>query len=231
MTSDTDPKRDSSQHHTRPALDRNAPDNTVQTAMALGCFWSPDARFGSVEGVVRTCVGYAGGTSASPTYDTLDDHIETVRIEYDPKQLTYADLLDLFWAAHNPTRAPFKRQYQSTLFPSSPDQEQKARASAAAKSKELDDRLTTEIIEDAAFYRAEAYHQKHSLRQHPSLLKAVQSLYPNEKSFMDAPSTALINGYLGGYRSPAHLNEDCLRLGLRPEMERALRTIVNRRHE
>lgn len=215
----------------RPPLDRAAPSDLAGADFALGCFWGPDALFGAVDGVVRTCVGYAGGTTDAPTYDALGDHIETVRVAYDPDQCAYAELLERFWAAHDPTRAPFKRQYQSALFPRTPEQREQARASRAAQAERPDDPLTTEIIEDAPFYRAEAYHQKHKLRRHPTLLEAVRAPYPDETAFADAPAAALVNGYVGGHRSPKRLDADVPRLALPTDAAEALRVLAERRHD
>lgn len=226
----TPPVPDPAPTPVRPPMDRNAPDDLVPAAFALGCFWGPDALFGALDGVVRTCVGYAGGTTADPTYDALGDHIETVRIEYDPSRMDYSTLLDHFWAAHDPTRAPFKRQYQSCLFPRTDAQAEQTRTSAAAMAEQLDASLSTEIIADAPFYRAEAYHQKHKLRRHPDLMQPVRALYPDEEAFADAPATALINGYVGGHRAPRRLADDRSRLGLPTEAVEALHTIAERRH-
>ncbi len=215
---------------TRPPIDRNASDSPVRTAFALGCFWGPDALFGALDGVVRTCVGYAGGTTSEPTYDAIGDHIETVRVEYDPAQIDYSTLLEYFWAAHDPTRAPFKRQYQSALFPRTDEQKEQARASLAAVADRLGASLATDVIADAPFYRAEAYHQKHKLRRHPDVMRPVRALYPDDKAFADAPATALINGYVGGHRDPSHLEDDHSRLGLPSEAAEALQAIAERRN-
>lgn len=214
----------------KPPLDRSVSAELMPAAFALGCFWGPDAQFGAIEGVVRTRVGYAGGATEAPTYDDLGDHIETLRVEYDPSRVSYADLLLLFWARHDPTRPPFKRQYQPALFPCTPAQEEQARASRAARTDELETELATELIVDPPFYRAEAYHQKHALRRHPALLHAVQAPYPDEQTFTDAPAAALVNGYVGGARAPRHLDNDLPQLNLPPDAAETLRTLVARRH-
>ena len=214
----------------RPPLDRAAPTDVATAAFALGCFWGPDARFGAVDGVVRTCVGYAGGTTAAPTYDAIGDHIEAVWVEYDPTQVDYTDLLLLFWASHDPTRAPFKRQYQPALFPQTPSQAEQARASKTAREHE-EAALTTEVIEDASFHRAEPYHQNYKLRHHAVLCDAVRQMYPTEEAFIDAPSATLVNGYVGGHRAPRHLDDDLPELSLPTEVAQTLRTIVARRHD
>lgn len=211
-------------------MDRTAPTSTARTVVALGCFWRPDALFGAVEGVIRTCVGYAGGTTANPTYDALDDHIETVQVEYDPDQIDYTALLEHFWSAHDPTRAPFKRQYQSALLLRTEAQMKEARVSMAAVADRLDAPLTTEVIPDATFYRAEAYHQKHNLRRYSPLMKAFRAFYPGDEALADSPAAALVNGYAGGHRAPSHLVDDWPRLGLPAETADALQALVERRH-
>jgi peptide-methionine (S)-S-oxide reductase len=214
-----------------PPIDQATPTDTAEAAFGLGCFWGPDALFGAMDGVVRTCVGYAGGTMPEPTYGDLGDHIETVWVEYDPATLAYADLLDAFWAAHDPTRAPFKHQYQTALFPHTDEQTELARASVAATAEQLEASLATDVIDDASFYRAEAYHQKHKLRRHPELFEALRSHYPSDETFADAPAAALLNGYVGGRRAPRHLADDLPRLGLSAKANDQLRNLVEQKHK
>ncbi len=213
-----------------PPMDRQAPSDTVYAAFALGCFWGPDALFGALDGVVRTCVGYAGGTTETPTYADIGDHIETVRVEFDPDQMGYADLLHHFWENHDPRRAPFKRQYQSALFPRTDEQAEQARASKAKLEDRYDGGVSTEVIPDATFSRAEAYHQKYKLRRREPLMRAFSKMYPEEEAFADSPAAALVNGYVGGHRSPDRLEDDLPRLGLPSETADELRRIVKKRH-
>ena len=86
-----------------PPIDAAAPSNIETATFALGCFWSPDARFGVVPGVVRTRVGYAGGNTQNPSYHDLGGHTESIQIDYDPTQTSYKTMLELFWANHTPT--------------------------------------------------------------------------------------------------------------------------------
>jgi peptide-methionine (S)-S-oxide reductase len=153
-----------------------------------------------------------------------------VRVAYDPDRCTYDDLLGVFWGAHDPTRAPFKRQYQPALFPFTEAQAERARAARDAVAARHDDAITTEIIAEPAFYRAELYHQKHSLRHYDVLMDPLRTLYPADDAFVDSPAVALINGYVGGHRDPARLADDRSRLGLPDEMFDALRTIAERRY-
>lgn len=213
-----------------PPMDREAPTDLVRTAFALGCFWGPDSRFGALDGVVRTCVGYAGGTTPSPTYENMGDHIETVRLAYDPNQIAYTDLLDHFWAYHDPTRAPFKRQYQPALFPYTDQQTEEARASKADVAAGLDTPISTELIPDPSFTRAEAYHQKYKLRRQTALLRAFRAMYSDEQAFTDSPAAALVNGYVGGHRSAARLEDDIPHLGLPSDAVDELRAVAEQRH-
>ena len=213
-----------------PPMDRQAPTDLAHAAFALGCFWGPDALFGAQAGVVRTTVGYAGGGTPNPTYEDIGDHIETVRVAYDPAHISYPDLLDLFWSAHDPTRAPLKRQYQSALFPTTPEQLEQARASRDDIADGHNGALSTEIIEDAAFTRAEPYHQKHKLRRHSAVFDPLRAVYPEAQALADSPAAALANGYVGGHRAPVRLDDDAPRLGLPTGATDALRTIAEGRH-
>lgn len=214
-----------------PPMDRAAPSDLSSAAFGMGCFWGPDALFGALDGVVRTCVGYAGGTTETPTYQAIGDHIETVRVAFDPEQIAYDDLLRYFWTGHNPTRAPFKRQYQPALFPTTDAQAERARATRQGVANRHDGALTTEIIEAPSFYRAEPYHQKHALRHYDALMAPFEALYPNADTFVDSPAAALVNGYAAGHRDPDRLTDDRERLGLPTSVLDRLRTVAEQRYD
>lgn len=213
-----------------PPMDRAAPTDLPYAAFGMGCFWGPDALFGALDGVVRTCVGYAGGTTDAPTYKAIGDHIETVRVAFDPDRISYDDLLRRFWTAHAPTRAPFKRQYQPALFPTTDAQAERARSTREAVADRHDGALTTEIIEGASFYRAEPYHQKHTLRHDSTLMAPFKALYPDPDACTDSAAAALANGYAAGHRDPARLTEDRSRLGLPAAVLDRLRTVAEQRY-
>jgi peptide methionine sulfoxide reductase msrA/msrB len=93
-------------------IDQNMEDISTETAIfALGCFWGPDASFGALEGVVRTRVGYAGGTTENPSYKIIGDHTETIEIDYDPNIISYQELVEIFFDSHNPYTNSYSRQY------------------------------------------------------------------------------------------------------------------------
>ena len=137
---------------------------------AAGCFWGVEAAFRQLPGVTGTSVGYAGGETENPTYqDVCTDttgHAEVVRVEFDPEHVSYEQLLDVFWKAHNPTTLNRQgpdvgSQYRSAIFVHSPEQEQQARASLERAQSRFDRPIVTEITAAGPFYRAEEYHQQY----------------------------------------------------------------------
>jgi peptide methionine sulfoxide reductase msrA/msrB len=137
-----------------------------------GCFWGVEAEFEKVKGVTNTRVGYSGGVAKDPTYEDVcshtTGHAEVVEVEYDPAQLDFAALLDVFWEMHDPTTGHRQgpdvgSQYRSAIYFTSPEQEATARESAAQleKSGKLTRPITTEILLATPYYNAEEYHQKY----------------------------------------------------------------------
>jgi peptide methionine sulfoxide reductase msrA/msrB len=145
----------------------------LQTAtFGAGCFWGVEAAFRKIGGVKKTAVGYAGGTLDNPTYKAVcngdSGHAEVVQVEYDPAQVSYEQLLEVFWKKHNPTtrnRQGFDTgsQYRSAIFFHTPEQQAEAVAAKAAleKSGQWKAPIVTEISPASTFYRAEEYHQQY----------------------------------------------------------------------
>lgn len=127
---------------------------------ALGCFWGPDVYFSKLPGVLKTTVGYSGGEKENPTYEALDDHTETVEIEYDPETVSYEELLHHFWNQHDPT-AKQKTQYQSIIFYHDAEQRKAVEESKRREAERRGKDVVTEIRPAGKFYRAEEYHQKY----------------------------------------------------------------------
>ncbi|MFP3879739.1 MAG: peptide-methionine (S)-S-oxide reductase MsrA [Dehalococcoidia bacterium] len=190
-----------------PPIDGSAPAYTETATFALGCFWAPDSRFGSLDGVVRTRVGYAGGTLENPTYHNLGDHTETIEIDYDPAQVSYEQLLEVYWDSHNPTTQPWSRQYMSIIFYHNSEQFTLATESKQREEASLGRRVYTEIIPFSEFYVAEDYHQKYHLQQVPELMEELTVIYPNFADFRDSTAVARINGYIGGHVTFEELQE------------------------
>jgi peptide-methionine (S)-S-oxide reductase len=145
----------------------------VETAMfAAGCFWGVEDVFMQVKGVVSTTVGYSGGTMVNPTYkDVCTDktgHAEVVLVEFDPREITFKELLDVLWDSHDPTTVNRQgpdvgTQYRSAVFYFTPQQKTVAEASKEQLQKTYPGgaKVVTEITKAGPFYKAEEYHQKY----------------------------------------------------------------------
>jgi len=136
---------------------------TIAT-FGAGCFWGVEAAFRGLPGVIDTRVGYAGGTTRNPTYEDVctgsTGHTEVVEVSYDPEQIPYEKLLDVFWSAHDAT-APHKAQYRSVIFYHTPEQQQSAEQAKQrlTESKATSRPIVTDILPAPTFYPAEEYHQ------------------------------------------------------------------------
>lgn len=147
----------------------------METAMfGMGCFWGAERAFWLTEGVYNTAVGYAGGYTPNPTYEEvcsgLTGHNEVVRVVYNPKVVSYEQLLKVFWESHNPTQGMRQgndvgTQYRSAVYVYNREQRRLAEAALASYQRALHaagrGSITTEIVDAPEFYFAEAYHQQY----------------------------------------------------------------------
>jgi peptide-methionine (S)-S-oxide reductase len=150
------------------------PEGSEIAEFALGCFWGEEKTFWKTKGVISTAVGYEGGYTPNPTYEEVcsgrTGHAEAVRVVFDPKVVSYSDLLKVFWESHDPTQGmrqgnDIGSQYRSAIFWRSPEQKAAAEASLAAYQRQLTQAgygtITTEIVKAPEFYFAEGYHQQY----------------------------------------------------------------------
>lgn len=137
---------------------------------AAGCFWGVEAAFRQIKGVKSTRVGYNGGQMENPTYEDVctdeTGHAEAVEVTFDPKQVSYEKLLDVFWNNHNPTQGNQQgpdvgTQYRSAVFYHNAKQKELAFKSLKEQQKKYDKKITTEIKPAGKFFRAEEYHQQY----------------------------------------------------------------------
>ncbi|MDX2059416.1 MAG: peptide-methionine (S)-S-oxide reductase MsrA [Gemmatimonadales bacterium] len=153
--------------------------------LAGGCFWCLEAVFLEIDGVRSVVSGYLGGTVANPTYEQIcsgrTGHAEAIRITFDPAVLSYRDLLEVFFAFHDPTtlnrQGPDRgTQYRSAIFPASAEQRRIAEAYLAelTADRTFPDPIVTTIEPDARFYPAEAYHQDYYRRNADQPYCAIQ---------------------------------------------------------
>jgi peptide-methionine (S)-S-oxide reductase len=143
--------------------------------LAGGCFWCLEAVFEQLQGVERAVSGYAGGAAPNPTYKQVctgaTGHAEVIQVTFDPSSISYRELLEFFFAFHDPTTLNRQghdsgTQYRSAIFFHSPEQERTAREVIAelTRTKSFDDPIVTEVTPLAAFFPAEDYHQGYYLQ-------------------------------------------------------------------
>ena len=150
------------------------PDGMETAMFGLGCFWGAERKFWHTKGVYTTAVGYAAGHTPNPTYQEvcsgMTGHNEVVWVVFDPKTVSYAELLKLFWESHNPTQGMHQgndagSQYRSGIYTYSAEQKQLALGARDAYQQALTQmghgKITTEILDAPAFYYAEKYHQQY----------------------------------------------------------------------
>jgi len=144
----------------------------AKATFAAGCFWGVESAFRQLPGVLATAVGYTGGHSENPTYREVcsgrTGHAEAVTVEFDPAEISYEQLLDVFWDLHDPTQLDRQgpdhgSQYRTAVFSHGPEQERIARDSKErlAKSGKFRKPVVTEIVPAPVFYMAEDYHQQY----------------------------------------------------------------------
>lgn len=170
-----DPIPTAAQHFVTGApLSPTVPEGLEEAVFAMGCFWGVERLFWPRSGVAATMVGYAGGYTPNPTYEEVctgkTGHTEVVRVLFDPAQISFGELLKVFWENHDPTQGMRQgndqgTQYRSAILTVSDAQAQAARDSAAAMGPRLTAQghgaITTEIAPLDAFYMAEDYHQQY----------------------------------------------------------------------
>ena len=148
------------------------PDGLQRAMFAMGCFWGAERKFWQLPGVYTTAVGYAAGLTPNPTYrevcSGMTGHAEVVQVDYDPAEISYEELLEVFWQNHDPTQLNRQgpdvgTQYRSAVFFHTP--EQQAAAAASKQRLEASGRyrrpIVTEITPAGEFHRAEEYHQQY----------------------------------------------------------------------
>lgn len=150
-------------------------DDKLQRAVfGLGCFWGAERQFWQLDGVFSTSAGYAGGVTPNPSYEEIcsgnTGHAEVVQVIFDPANISYTELLKVFWESHDPTQGmrqgnDIGTQYRSAIFTTTDEQQAEARRSLAAYQDELNiaglGTITTEILPLDSYYYAEDYHQQY----------------------------------------------------------------------
>ena len=138
--------------------------------LALGCFWGPEIKFGKLEGITKTEVGYCGGNSYTTTYEKVcsgsTNHAEVVKLEFDPKKISYGKILKYFFEIHNPTTLNAQgpdigTQYRSEIFYLNEYQMKIAENIIEKNNKKLSGKVVTKLSKIKNYCKAEGYHQKY----------------------------------------------------------------------
>ena len=138
--------------------------------LALGCFWGPEKKFGKIEGIVETEVGYCGGKMPNVTYKEVcsgeTDHAEVVKLTFDSKKISYEKILEYFFEFHDPTtlnrQGPdIGTQYRSEIFYNNDEQKKISNSVIEKLNKKFNSKIVTKISENKNYTRAEEYHQKY----------------------------------------------------------------------
>jgi peptide-methionine (S)-S-oxide reductase len=180
-----------------------APDREVAT-LGGGCFWCLEAVFEQLQGVVKVVSGYSGGRRANPTYEQVcsgaTGHAEVVQVAFDPSVLSYADLLDVFFATHDPTTLNRQGgdvgiQYRSVIFYHSPAQKEIAERRIAELNAAgiWDQPIVTQVVPFEAFYPAESYHQEY-YRRNPGQMYCAAVISPKVAKFRKQFAAKLKSG-------------------------------------
>ncbi len=169
-------------------------------------------------------MGYSGGSTTNPTYRAIGDHTETLQVDFDPTQVSYDELLELFWESHDPTQKSLfrDRQYMSLLILHSEEQKTTASRSKEAWEQKLRKPIKTEFQSNSLFYLAEDYHQKYFLKRYNQVINSLQKLYPAHDLLLNATITARLNGFVRGRGGIRELKEEMRSWGWQNhEVERA----------
>lgn len=175
--------------------------------------------------MVRTRVGYTGGSKKSPTYSSLGNHTEALQVDLDPDVIGYRDLLEEIFKQHNPLRNVAQSQYRHAIWFHDHEQ-QEILTSYIEDTDDVPDGsgLETDIEPLGTFYRAEEYHQKYYLRKHSSYMEFFEDYTPEE--FRNSTTAARLNGILAGKGSSPEVLDDLTGLELSPPLQRDLRTRI-----
>lgn len=181
--------------------------------------------FGIMDGVISTRVGYCGGTRDNPTYHDLENHAETIQIDYDSDKISYEKLFQLFWNMIDPYMENWSTQYASILFYHDDEQRnifEKAKTEAEASGKKV--QIALKPYEK--LYLAENYHQKYYLQNNGFFMKDFKEMFKTFKDFINSTAAARVNGYIKGYGSMIQLESEIDILGLSEKNKAMLFDIV-----
>jgi peptide-methionine (S)-S-oxide reductase len=189
-------------------------------------------------GVLRTRVGYAGGTSLHPTYRNMGNHTETIQIDYEPSIISFEEILEVFWKSHNPFRSsdaiPFlsrkSRQYMSIILYHDDIQRELAITTKKHWEQTSQGEIQTELQPSSQFFMAENDHQKYYLKRYTSTMEKLKPLYPSHEDFVNSTFIARLNGLAGGYGTLDGMKKEIHEWKLNPSERLNLLDVLNSIH-
>ncbi|APH13419.1 peptide methionine sulfoxide reductase family protein [Clostridium sporogenes] len=193
---------------------------------SMGCFWSVEALFDSLDGVIKTYVGYTGGSTLFPTYNSIGDHLETVEIYYDSSKITFGNLLMVFEKNHNYTTRPNLLQYNSAILYNNENEKELCLNWKKSKEEELKKEVLTKISPIEKFYYGEFYHQKYYVQLEPVIMSNLRSKFSTGNDLISSPLCHKLNAYLAGYSSLKNLNKEIKDFNLSKDAKNRLLSIV-----
>lgn len=179
--------------------------------------------------MLRTRVGYAGGTKDEPSYHDLGDHSEAIQVEFDPERITFDDLLAIFLKEHDPFARSASAQYKAVLWTHGEAQAKRARKALAALARKHGREPKTEVRPAPRFWIAEDYHQKYYLRGKKGLLAALLGPGADGARVRESTLAARANGWVAGYGTAEQIAAEIDALELGEKAREALRRALGER--
>lgn len=202
--------------------------STQSATLGMGCFWSPESLFGHLPGVIRTRVGYAGGTTAEPTYRQMGDHTETIQLEFDSNLISFEEIIEVFWNHHNPVNInDYKgRQYKSLLFYTDGQQQEAIGHVLKNRVARGQSEPDTEIAPYSGFHLAEDRHQKYYLKRFPNAVEKLSEWYPSHEQLTNSTIAARLNGLAKGYTSLERIVKEIEQWQLQAELKKRMVDLI-----
>ena len=201
---------------------------TDTLVFGMGCFWSPEANFGQLPGVIQTKVGFAGGSKPNPTYRQMGDHTETVGITFDPDTISLELLLRKFWSDHNPNRPAYKeRQYISLLLYRNAEQKIMMETIKRQLEGDRDEPIYTEISPLHDFTEAEPHHQKYYLKRFKRATELLLRHFSDETAFHSSTIAARLNGFVREYGTLASIKQEISQWNIPLEEKNRLQQLLD----
>lgn len=161
-----------------------------------------------MNGIYRTRVGYTGGKKKNPTYYELGNHTEALQVDFDPFQISFETIVNMFWQSHNPVGSRRSSQYMSAIWYSDDQQQSVINASIEVLIQRFETEPTTQVQPLDVFYLAEDYHQKYGLQRHQSAMSKFKAMYSDFWDFVDSTAAARLNGFSYGQGTKSQFDEE-----------------------